>query len=308
MPVEGHEYDVLRGTAIATGKFFDQHRAVVPWQAFGRAMSTLPGSKGGYLTGSEVAEPVDVLRSWSVAVSAGMMLMPGLVSNVTIPTGKTATTASWLAEGAAPSESPPTVGATSLTPHTGIALIKIPLQLLRQGEAAEPFVRQMLMGAAGELIDAAVFGGAGGVQPLGLVNTPGIGTQAGASLAHAGVLAMRKAVLAAGAREENIICMAAPAVQELLGARERASGGGRFLWDDQGILGRPAYATKTAPASTLIMGDLSQAVLGIWGAGMRIDIDPSQDFNIGGMVVRVLMFVDVGFPQPSAFCLATNVT
>jgi len=104
--------------------------------------------------------------------------------------------------------------------------------------------------------------------------TPNINTASGGSLALAGLLEMREEILAAGGREENLRWIGGTDVQELLGARERVANGGRMLWDDNGILGRPAHATRLAPAATLVCGDFSKAIVGLWGVGLRVEIDP----------------------------------
>jgi len=140
------------------------------------------------------------------------------------------------------------------------------------------------------------------------LNHAGIGTQSGSSLAHAGLLAMRKAPLTAGAREAMLQWVGTPTIQETLGGRQRFTGSDATLWDsDNGtILGLPAHATKNA--SGLVVGDFSTSVIGVFGPGMRIDIDPSQDFNSAGLVARVMLMCDVAFPQPAAFCVASTVT
>jgi HK97 family phage major capsid protein len=307
----GREAEVVGAAALLMGQHADPHRAWIPLRALAtRSMASTPGPKGGYASGVETAAtPVDVLRPWSVVASSGAMVLPGLLENVVLPRTTAATTAAWFGEtGAAPSETPPTLGNVSLAVKQAMAFVKFSMQLLRQGEAVEEYIRAQLLAAVGELLDRAFFAGAGGVEPLGLLTTSGVGAQSGASLAHAGVLAMRRQVLAAGGREASLQWVGTPQVQELLGARERATGGGRFLWDADGVLGKPASATKNAPANALVCGDFSQATVGIFGPGVRIDIDPSQDFNSAGLVARVLLMVDVAFAQPSAFCVATSVT
>ncbi len=72
-----------------------------------------------------------------------------------------------------------------------------------------------MLSAVGELLDIAFLNGAGGSQPLGLLNTPGINTQSGTSLAHAGLLAMKQKALTAGGREDALAWVGAPAIQEL---------------------------------------------------------------------------------------------
>ncbi|MFN0304502.1 MAG: phage major capsid protein [Burkholderiales bacterium] len=308
LPLTGREREICGAAATMCGQEFNPFRCWIPFSAI-RAMGTAPGAKGGYLADGQVLDAADALRAWSVVASAGVQILSNLRGNVVIPRVSTAVTASWIGENAtAPAETPPTLGAASLTPKTAIALVKFSIQLLRQGESVETFLRAQLLAAAGELLDVAFLAGAGGVQPLGLLGTPGIGTQSGTSLAHAGLLTMRQKCLTAGAREENLQWAGAPAVQELLGARERASGGGKFLWDDNGILGLPARATKNAPASALVAGDFSQSVVGLFGPGLRLEIDPSQDLNSAGLVARVLLLTDVSFPQPSAFTVATSIT
>ncbi len=305
----GREREITGAAATLAGQEYEPNRLWVPLAALGRSMGAFPGSKGGYSVGADVLTAADVLRPWSVTAQAGMQILSGLSGNVSVPRVTTSTTATWLAEGEAPAdETPPVLGEVSMTPRTAIATIKFSAQLLRQSEHAEQLIRDQLLRAAGALLDAAVLNGAGGAEPLGLRLTPGIGTGSGANLAHAGVVAQRAQLIAAGAREDRITWIATGAVQALLAVREFAAGSGRMLWDDNGILGRPAYATPLAPAATLVAGDFSTGLLGIFGPGLRIDIDPSQLFGSAGLVARVLLFADVAYPQPSAFSVATSVT
>jgi HK97 family phage major capsid protein len=310
-PIRGREEEVTESAALLLGQHLEPQRRWVPFEAVPvtRAMGTTPGAKGGYLIGVSTLDTADVLRPWSVVASAGATLLTGLADSIVIPRTTTAVTASWIGENAAaPSETPPTLGNVSLVPKTALALVKFSMQLLRQGAAVEAFIRGQLLAAVGELLDTAFFAGTGGTQPLGLLSTTGINTVSGGALAHAGILSMRRKVLDAGGREANLAWVGTPAVQELIGARERAAGGGRFLWDDDGILGKPANATKNAPASALTVGDFGQSTVGIFGPGVRIDVDPSQDFNSGGLVARVLLICDVAFPQPAAFTVASSIT
>lgn len=181
---------------------------------------------------------------------------------------------------------------------------------MKQSEAGEALLRQQLLATVGALLDKAFFAGAGGVEPIGLLNVPGVHATSGAGLAHAGLLEMREAVLSAGAREDRLRWVGAPAVQKLLAARERSPGGGRYLWDDSRVLGQPAHATASAPAGALVVGDFSQAYLGIWGPApsVRVKVNPHQNFNSAGLAARVLLVCDFVFPQPSAFAAAQAIT
>ena len=305
----GREEEVVAAGAMLMGQHPDPNRFWIPLLALGRSMNTTVGGKGGYLVGPDTLDAVDVLRPWSVSASAGATLLTGLTEGLIMPKTTAAVTAVWFSEtGIAPSEVPPSLGNVSMTAKTAMAFVKFSKQLLKQGVRVESYLRNQLLSAAGEILDKAYFAGAGGAEPLGLLQTTGIGTQAGAALSHAGVLAMRKQVLTAGGRENAIQWVGTPAVQETLGARERAAGGGRFLWDNDGVLGLAANATKNAPTGALVAGDFSTSTIGVWGPGVRIDIDPTQDFNSAGLVARVILICDVAFPQASAFSVATNVT
>jgi HK97 family phage major capsid protein len=307
---DGYEREICASTALLYGQSFDHNRIWIPLEAMRRDMGASIGPSGGYLTGVSVPDAADVLRPWSVAAEAGVQVVAGLRDTLAIPRVTTAGAAYWVSEFEEPdAEANPAIGSVTLSPKTAISLLSFSHQWRRQADGAEAFLVQQLMGGVGKLLDTAFFAGTGQAQPLGLVNTPGINTTTGANLAHAGVLEMRRKAVSAGGREERLRWVGDGATQELLGARERASGGGRFLWDSDGVLGRPAHATATAPASTLICGDFGQAIIGIWGpAALRLEIDPSQDFNSGGLVARVLLMADVAFPQTAAFSVATGVS
>lgn len=309
---DGYEREICGGAAMSVGENFDQHRVLIPFAALAtRDLSaTGGGSAGGYLVGTALGEPFDVLRPWSVVASAGMTVLPNLRENFVIPRVATASTAGWLAgEGSTIAAGQPVLGQTAMTPKHAAVTLNFSRQWRLQAEASEMLLRQQLLGAVGELLDVAVLAGSGAAgQPLGLVNTANIGTQSGSSLAHTGILNMRETVLTAGGQEQNLRWIGTPGVQEILGARERVAAGGRHLWDDGAILGRPAHATKNAPASTLMCGDFSKAILGLWGAAVRVEINPYQDFKAGILAARVILTCDVAFPMPQAFCVAASVT
>jgi HK97 family phage major capsid protein len=205
----------------------------------------------------------------------------------------------------------PTVGQVGITPKViSTTLIFSRQWKMQSGPAGELLLRQQLLGAVGTLLDQLFFTGTGASgQPTGLLATPGINITSGTSLAHAGVLAMRRQVLAAGGREAALSWVGTPAVQEVLGARERSTGGGRFLWDGATILDRPASATASAPAGLLAAGDFSQAVMGVWGpSDLLLEIDPYTFFQTNKLQARVVLMADFGIPNPGAFSVAATVT
>ena len=91
------------------------------------------------------------------------------------------------------------------------------------------------------------------------MNTSGTGTQSGTALAHDGLMAMRKLVVDAGGLEERMAWLRERMRRACSAGANASTGGGRFLWDDGHILGRPAAVTTHAPAGVLIGAD--------WGEG-----------------------------------------
>lgn len=309
---DGWERELAGATATLAGQPFDSHRCIVPLQALGRNLTAGTPSAGGYLIAADGApQPYDVLRPYSVAVEAGCTVLSNLKGSLTLPRVTGASAAQWVsAEDATYTDAQPTFGAVTLVPRTGAAGVFFSRQWSLQTEATEAVLRQQLFGAAGALIDAAVLAGTGASgSPVGIVSTPGVGTQAGGSFNHAAAIEMRRQVLAAGGREDRLRWIAAPGVQAVLGARERASGGGLFVWHDGAIMGRPAHATSTAPASTLILGDFSQCVLAFFGPpALQIEVDPYAGFISGRLAARIVIAVDVAVVQASAFSVATSVS
>lgn len=307
----GYEAELCHATAQLAGEAYDSHRLWVPLAALQRAMTATGASGSQYLVGTATASPLDALRPWSVVAQAGVTLISGLTENLTVPRVTTKSGAAWLSdEGVSQtSDAQPVLGTVSLTPKNGAAHIAYTRQFRVQAEASEQLMREQLLRGVGELIDGAFFAGAGNAgAPSGLLITPNIGTQSGSTLGLSGLLAMRDSVLDAGAREDMLRWVGHPGVQQTLGAREAASGSG-FLWQGRQILDAPAHATKNAPASTLVCGDFSTAIVGMWGPpALKVEVDPFSGFKVGHLRARVIVSVDFAFPIPAAFNVATSVT
>lgn len=252
----------------------------------------------------------DVMRTWSATARAGLTILDGLVGTPNIPRVLTAATSAWRAtETASATHNEPVLGEVVATPKSQGAFIKFSRQLALQADAFDAFIEAQLFEAAGALLDQAVLAGTGvGGQPLGIANTAGVGAQAGASLDDADTRAMRKQVLEAGATEDSFAWVGSPSVQDVLSGRERFVGGGRAIWDDARILGRPAAATAHMPSGTLIGGDWSRAIACIWGPGFVVEIDPYTNFTTAKIQARVLLYCDVVLSHPAAFSVATSVS
>jgi len=73
-------------------------------------------------------------------------------------------------------------------------------------------------------------------------------------------------VSTASAEDASIAAVTTPAVRKLLSGRERASCNG-FIWDSGRVARMPGLATPSVPTASMLVGDFSLVVLGLWGPG-----------------------------------------
>lgn len=302
----GLEREQCQEWAHAAGTKFDPQRVQIPFSAL-RDLSKGTASAGGYLVGADTPDALDALRPWSVTARAGVQMEPGHVGDVLLPKITGTSTAYWLSsETSTVTASAQTIGQVAAAPKTVGVLVNFSRQLSLQANI-DRFLRRELARTAATAIDQAVLNGSSAAgQPLGLLNTTGIGTQSGTSLAHSGVVAMKATVATANANDEAIAFIGTPAVRELLEARERAAGSG-YVWDNDRVASRPAYATTDMPSATLVCGDWSQITVPIWG-GIVVEINPYANFQAGTIAARLLVSLDVMVQHPDAFSVATSIT
>lgn len=275
-----------------------------------RDLTTAVGSAGGYLAGTTTAPLEALLQRYSIFGQLGLKIITGLDGPLILPRTVTVPTASWLpAEGVALNENQAAFGQVGFTPKFCTAFMQVSRQLILQSKA-ESIIATLAAEAVARAIDAAILGGTGTLgQPSGIINAAGINTQSGASLALAGLLNMRRLALLSGAREDRLVWVGHPGVQELLASRERHTAGGRTLWDDSGVLGQRAIATTSAPAGTLFLFDASRCTVTVFdGAGIELEHDSYSDFRSGISAFRLMVPLDVGISPAAAFAVATSIT
>lgn len=301
------EGEVAKDLATRAGNPFDENRVTLPLDLLATRDMTSAGTSGSnYLVPSDIQPAADILRAVSVTARAGATVLPNLKGDTQIPRVTAASTANWLTtEATAATQSQATIGQISMTPKTVSAFVKL-TRLLQLQSDVEGLVRRELLATIGEALDLAALNGPGtSGQPTGLLNTAGIQTQSGTSLGWAGITAMQR--LAAVAKAEPTAWVGTPAVRELLQKREVAAGSG-MVWTDNRMAGAPAITSTSVPAATLITGDWRNLVIGVWGAGPIVEVDPFSAFKSGIIGVRILLTCDVGLVHPAAFVVATSIT
>ena len=279
-----------------------------------RSMSASPGGKGGFWVDASIVSFVDQLQNASVAAAMGVQTLEHATGNVIVVKQLTGPTFVWLGPpGTSAAASDPSFGQLSASPKTIVSVTEISAQAQYQiGPVAESFTRRNLALGIASGIDQAVLVGTGGLQPLGITNTPTINTVAGAAIDRAKIIDLQTQ-----AANQNAIVdpqrqgyIVPPTTAALLAGRQEYTGVASTLWKGSiargEMAGVPAMSTKAMTAGTILFGDFSQVILVQFGP-LQIAVNVA-DYNKASLAIRALSMIDVIVLEPRAFTLATLVS
>ncbi len=285
-------------------------------EAASRAMSTLPGAKGGYMVNVDNLGFIDILRNRSVALNMGARNLSGLVGNVTFArqTGKASVT--WQGgDGANITATDQALGQLSMTPKTAIAITDVSEQLLRQSTpSAEQFIMADLAAdIAIDGVDNVVINGTGGAQPLGIKNTTGITSgQDAASATYAKILAFITSAATVNAVRGNPGFVTNTAGAAKLMTVQRFTSTDTPIWSgnmlDGQLVGFRAMSSEQLASANLLFGSWDEVIIGDWGV-LELAMDTGGTrFNAAQVGIRAMWMVDVLVRYPQAFVLSTNLS
>jgi HK97 family phage major capsid protein len=179
---------------------------------------------------------------------------------------------------------------------------------------AERLAFNELAAALATAADAAFLAGSGAEgQPQGIVGATGVGSVTGTSIADAGLLELQSDVLTANALKAptSFGHCTTPTVAKLLASRQRFTGTDSPLWQgalaDGQVAGARAIATNSAPASTIVAGDFSMALMLLW-PGLLLAADPYTGYRTGVVTLRAMLSLDFVLLRPTGFSVAVSVT
>jgi len=290
----------------------------VPWELLSRADTVGAAATGGYLvSGSAVLPAADALRPMTVVVQLGANVVPVNTANYSLPRQTGKATATWQStESTVATESDQTFGSVALSPHTVGSYTEVSRLLLLQSDA-DQVIRRDLLGVVGRAIDLAALHGTGlAGQPLGITNTPGIGSFSGTSLAIAGVVDAFTS-LGDGLGEGGGVAANRTVAGTLRKRAETSSVA--MIWQGNvvnGIVaGFPARSSTAVSSGNLLVGSWDKLTIATWNGGLEIMVNPYGDpvtapnnFAKGIVGIRCFCSLDVGISYPSAFTVATAVT
>jgi HK97 family phage major capsid protein len=313
---DGLEHELCVEAARQSGESYSPRQPIIPWSMLAtRDLTAASASSGGYLTSTDVGTPLQVLAPFSVVARLATVLF-GLTSDVSLPVTTAEPTPEWMpTEGTVANASTPTLKALSLTPHTVIAIVQYSYQLKMQAGALDEYLRRLLLSAIGRALDVAVLRGSGANGEInGLVNNPDVTALAGAALDLDKLLTAQETAANADADDASIAALTTPSVRRLLAKREAVSGNAGMLWRGGRCADVPAYVTTSMPAATMLVGDFANLIVGVFGAGVAIDVNvggkTSADFMFqrGETQVRAMLMCDANARTPSSFTVASSIT
>ena len=280
-----------------------------------RALSAGDVTKGGYLVGTDVlvADMIELLRNKPLVAQMGAKTLSGLVGNVAIPRVTGGATAYWLSETGEATGSDQTFGQLGLTPKRLVGDTVYSKELVMQTSLdVEAFVRNDLMTVLAIAKDLAAINGAGGAEPVGIMNTTGIKTVTfGGAATWAKVVEFETALSDANADAGTMAYLATPAVSGKWKTIPKVANQAIFLWEKGAGLGigevngYPARTTKQVPADKVIFANWADLILAEW-AGIDVVVDPYSLKKTGQIEVTITLHSDIGVRHPVSFCVSTD--
>lgn len=270
-----------------------------------RDLTVGTNNAGGFLVGTDHdgASFIDALRAAMVTTRLGARVMSNLQGNVAIPKLATGTSTYWVAEDGAPTEGQPVFASVSLTPKNLASFVQISRNLLVQSDpSVEAVIQDDITQAIAVAIDAAALAGSGSSnQPTGILATTGIGSvsfsSAGAPT-FAEIVAIESAIAADNAMGANMAFVTTPALAGTLKTTTMDSGSGRFVSEENAIMGYSVNPTSSMTANTILLGDFSQLMIAQFGA---IEVITERNAQTGQLTLGLHAMVDIGVRHAESF-------
>jgi HK97 family phage major capsid protein len=282
-----------------------------------RTMLSGSPAAGGFTVSEEVLtnEMVGVLRPQSFVMQLGARIIPGLSGDISIPRVITGSTMYWVSESGTINRSNATFGQIVMKPRRLGGSVQYTKEFLSQTSLdAESFLQDDLNQSRATELDRVAINGAGGVEPLGILNLASADRSSSVTFGAAATLA--KLVEFEGNVGTNNALTGTPAYLTTWGSKSKWKAIQRFpnagvgLWNtDEDVNGYRGRATAQFPSSPtanqVIFGDFSQVVYGEW-VGNDVIIDPYTGKREGIVEITLQKLMDMVVRQAKSFSISTD--
>lgn len=265
----------------------------------------------------------DSPRELPVTESLGVRQVLGLIQNVEIPVMATNSQVTWVAvEGADTAESEPTFVLRTGSPKTlGAHTIITRNMLIQSLPAIEAIVRPDLLSALNQGVDQAVINGSGtGGEPIGVLNTAGIGSIIlGTTITWSELLGFKEQFRQSlGPRIGQPAWLYPAQVERHLEGTERFAGSNGVSLKNPDLATIFSWRTEVSqnvPEDLGVGNDEAPLILGVWPEVHRLGWgtpaltqDDRKGSRSGTIDITVLDAVDVIVRRPQAFVVGTGLT
>lgn len=280
---------------------------------------------------TEPGEFIQFLYNRMRVKQLGARTISGLRDNVSYPKQTGRATGSWVAEnpGTDVADSALTLGSILASPHTYQSSTSYSRQLLAQAVIdVDSLVREDLAADMALAVDTAAISGLGSSnQPKGILHTTGVQSEVvaadvgnGGLITYADIVAMEELLETSNADQlGNPGWLTTPGIKGLLKRTARLGNTiGVPLWDKDELDGYVAFSTNQVAANgtkgtgtnlaMLILGVWNTMIIGMWGSGFEIVVDPYRLKKQGMIELTTFMLVDVTIKYPQAFVVASALT
>lgn len=265
---------------------------------------------------------IDRLRAALVIRRLGARVISNLTGNLDVPRLTTSATSGWVAENAALTSSDEAFDKVSLTPKHAGCITELSRNMLQQDSAdVELLVRNDFAQVLAQTLDLAAIAGTGtSNQPLGILNTSGIGSVAmganGAALTYDAVVDLMGAIQDANAEAGAVAFLTNPKVRraavKLKDSQQRPLGEAVVFQNAPRAFTTnvPSNGTKGSGTglSALLYANWSDLLIGMWSE-LDILVNPyeSTAYSKGNVQVRAMMTVDIKVRHPESFAAITDI-
>ncbi|WP_316348487.1 phage major capsid protein [Desulfuromonas acetoxidans] len=281
--------------------------------------------QGGHTVPTVQMPIIELLRNKMMVKAMGAQVLGGLTGDLKFPRQEGNAALNWSGENPGSNTSDTDLtnyfGQVAMTPKSAIATIPYSKQLLAQSSVdIENFFRNDLARVNALGLDLAAIMGTGSDQPLGILNTTGIGSVAGGdnglapTFAH--MVQLETEVSIDNADVGSLGYLTNAAVRGTLKQTEKSAGTGAYVWaKGEGGFGdvngyRAAASnqvpsnldkgTSTGVCSAVIFGNWEDLLIGEWGV-IEIIIDPFSLKKQGLVEMTSTMLCDVAVRHAQSF-------
>jgi len=260
------------------------------------------------------AEFIDLLRTNTILSGLGVRFLSGLVGDIAIPKLTAGATGYWVAEASDITESTPTMGQVTGSPHTCGAFVDISRRMIQQSTpSAEQFIRNEIIERVARTVQIAVFAGAGTAEPWAITHTTGINNPSvtQGTPTYAELLGFPGNIMSDNASADNMKwAMTGEVWQKLAATFTDGTAKAEHVLDynSKTCLGFPYLVSEDVGANSLFFGNWAMVVVGVWGNGVDLKVDDVTLDLSGGVRLIGLQDVDVMVRHGQALAYNAAVT